>query len=312
MSTFTSFINQCEYSFLAALGGRSGEIRDLIGWEAFCLLFADLYTNNTDKGGRPNCDVVLMIRLLVLQQWYGLSDPELEHLVTDRISLRHFPDYPETIPDRSTIWLFRECLAQTGKDIVILEEFQRQLEVQGLAIKRDVIRDATFIAADSGYAPADTPPGDHAWTRWNRDRARVKTRSKSRFGHKLHILMDKDYPLSRRIETTTASLHAGRIDLSQKRETAYRDKGYFGMNPRASMGKIMHRAVCGHPLSIEEKQKAISRTRSLVKHLFAMIKRVFHTGHLMAIALAGIWVKNTFSCINFDLKQLLVLQRQPV
>jgi IS5 family transposase len=37
-----------------------------------------MYTNDTERGGRPNADEVVMIKLLVLQQWYGLSDPELE------------------------------------------------------------------------------------------------------------------------------------------------------------------------------------------------------------------------------------------
>jgi len=66
-----------------------------------------------------------------------LSDPELERQATDR----------------STIRLFRERLAQMGKDAMIREGFQRQLEVQGLTIKREVIQDATFITA----AP-DMPP----------------------------------------------------------------------------------------------------------------------------------------------------------
>jgi len=78
MSTFTNFAIRHEYASLAALGDRLGEIQGLIDWDAFRLLLADLYTNNTGNGGRPNYGVVLMIRLLVLQQRYGLSDPELE------------------------------------------------------------------------------------------------------------------------------------------------------------------------------------------------------------------------------------------
>jgi len=153
MSTFTNFAIRHEYSSLAALGDRLGEVRGLIDWEAFRPLLADLYTNAEGRGGRPNYDVVLMIKLMVLQQWYGLSDPELERQATDRISFRHFLGYPETIPDRSTVWLFRERLAKTGKDTVIWEEFQRQLEVQGLTIRRGVMQDASFITAGPGHAP---------------------------------------------------------------------------------------------------------------------------------------------------------------
>ncbi|HQP71625.1 MAG TPA: hypothetical protein PLP90_03035 [Methanoculleus sp.] len=86
--------------------------------------------------------------------------------------------------------------------------------------------------------------------------------------------MDRDYQLIRRFETTTASLHDSRIDLSRKGGTIYRDKGYFGVKPQASMDKTMYRATRGHPLSIKEyrRNKAISRTRSLVKRPFAWIK----------------------------------------
>jgi len=73
----------------------------------------------------------------------------------------------------------------------------------------------------------------------------MKKGSKSYFGYKLHILQDKDHQLIRRIATTTASLHDSRIALSEKGETVYRDKEYFGVKPRASMDKTktMHRAV---------------------------------------------------------------------
>ena len=242
-----------------------------------------------------------------------MSDPELERQATDRISFRYFLGYPATIPDRSTIWLFRERLAQTGKDAVIWEEFQRQLETRGLTIKQGVIQDATFITADPGHAPAATPRGDQGRTRRSRDGTRAKKGSKSQFGYKLHILMDKDYQFIRRIETTTASLHDSRIVLSQKGETVYRDKGYFGVKPKASMDKTMHRATRGHPLSIKEnrRNKAIGRTRSLVERPFDVMKRLFKAGHLTVTTIARVRVKNTLSCIDFDLRQLLTLQKQP-
>ena len=64
--------------------------------------------------------------------------------------------------------------------------------------------------------------------------------------------MDKDWQLIRR------------IDPSRKGETAYRDKGYFGVKPHASMDKtMMHRAVRGRLPSIKEnlRSKAITRPR---------------------------------------------------
>ncbi len=34
-----------------------------------------MYDNRSERGGMPNIDEVEMIKLLVLQQWHGLSDP---------------------------------------------------------------------------------------------------------------------------------------------------------------------------------------------------------------------------------------------
>jgi len=64
MSTFTNFAIRHEYASLAALGDWLGEVSSLIDWDASRRLLADLYTNAEGRGGRPNYDVVLMIRLL--------------------------------------------------------------------------------------------------------------------------------------------------------------------------------------------------------------------------------------------------------
>ncbi len=40
--------------------------------------------------GRPPFDPLMMVKALLLQQWYGLSAPELEEAVADRLSFRRF------------------------------------------------------------------------------------------------------------------------------------------------------------------------------------------------------------------------------
>ena len=75
-----------------------------------------MYDNHTERGGRPNNDEIVMMKMLVLQSWYGLSDPELERQANDRISFHKFLGFPERIPDRSTVWALRERLIDTGKD----------------------------------------------------------------------------------------------------------------------------------------------------------------------------------------------------
>jgi IS5 family transposase len=105
-----------EYAKVERLGDRLADIEPLIDWEAFRSIIADMFDNRSEKGGRPNIDEVVMIKALVIQQWYGLSDPELERQATDRILFRKFLWFPDVIPDKSTIWTFRERLKEAGKE----------------------------------------------------------------------------------------------------------------------------------------------------------------------------------------------------
>lgn len=130
---------------------------------------SDIYHDNEIEGGRPHVDEVLIVKRMVLQGRYSLSDYEAERQANDGISFRHFLNYPSTIPDRSTIWRFRERLESQGKVHLIWNELQRQLDEKGYKIKRGVIQDASFITTDPGHAPADKPRGDQAKTRRSRD-----------------------------------------------------------------------------------------------------------------------------------------------
>jgi len=104
MKSFTDFAFNEEYKRVQRLGDRLAEIESLIDWGAFRPIVGELYDNRSERGGRPNIDEVVMVKLLVLQQWHGLSDPELEKQVTDQISFRKFLGFPEIIPDYTTVW----------------------------------------------------------------------------------------------------------------------------------------------------------------------------------------------------------------
>jgi IS5 family transposase len=69
-----------------------------------------------------------MLKLLVLQHWYGLSDPELERQAARDIVFQHFLGFPGTVPDFTTVWLFRERLIQSGKHGKVWKELQRQMD----------------------------------------------------------------------------------------------------------------------------------------------------------------------------------------
>lgn len=313
MASFIDFAFREEYERLKRLGDRLSEIEKLIDWEAFRPIVGGMYDNKTERGGRPNIDEVIMIKVLILQEWHGLSDPELERQITDRISFRKFLGFPDTIPDFTTVWAFRERLSKTGRDKKIWQELQRQLDSKGLKVKKGVIQDATFITSDPGHAKADKPRGNEAKTRRSRDGTWTKKNSKSYFGYKLHSKSDIDYGLIRNIETTTASVHDNQVDLTKPGEVAYRDKGYFG-TPSRGYSATMKRSVRGHPIGIRDimRNKRISKKRAPGERPYAMIKNVFKSGHTMVTTVARVAVKMVFASFGFDLFQLLTLKKKGI
>ncbi|MCX6696135.1 MAG: IS5 family transposase [Methanoregula sp.] len=302
MESLLDFALQERYKRVVELGDKVAEFDTLIEWERFRPIIGDLYTNTTEQGGRPNIDEIVMVKLLVLQSMYGLSDPELERLANDRISFLKFLGFPEKIPDHSTIWFFRERLIKQGKLDLIWQELQRQENAMGLKIKKGTIQDATFITTDPGHAPADKPRGDLARTRRSKERTWTKKNSTSYFGFKAHSKEDCDYGLIWEIQTTTASLHDSQIDLSKEGEVVYRDKGYFGVKP-LGFDATMKRGVRNHPIGIWDilRNKRISKKRSPGERPYAVIKTVFKSAHTMVTTIARVHVKMIFAAMSFNL-----------
>jgi len=307
MDSFTSYIFRQAYEKVSRLGDRLAKIDKQIDWERFRPIVKAMYTNDTERGGRPNVDEVLMMKLLVIQQWIGLSDPELERQASDRISFQRFLGYPEQPPDYSTVWQFRERLAATRTDGLVWAELQRQLDEAGLRVRKGVAQDASFIEADPGQC-SGKPRGDDALTRRSRDGDWAKRLKESFFGFKLHVKTDLDHGLIRAVEASSASVHDSRVDLSLPGEVAYRDKGYFGVEPKG-FDATMRRGVRGHSLCEADKarNRRIGLKRRPIERTFAVIKRVFNGGRVLVTSLPRVRVKMVFSCFCFDLLQLRTL-----
>ena len=128
------------------------------------------------------------------------------------------------------------------------------------------------------------------------------------FGYKIHIKADTDLCLVRDLETTAASVHDSRVDLSLPGEAVYRDKGYFGVEPRG-WDATMRRGVRGHPLGIWDRlrNRRINNRRAPVERVFAVLKRVFRGGHVLVTTVERVRVKMVFSCLCFNLVQLCTL-----
>jgi transposase, IS5 family len=290
---------------------RLSQISDLIDWDPIRNILEEMYDNKSERGGRPNCDVILMFKILILQQWYGLSDLEIERQMADRISFMAFLGFPDPFPDSRTIWLFRERMAKTKKDKVVWSELQRQLDAMGLQVKRGTMQDATFIEADPGSSKKLR--GDEAKTRRSKEGTWAKKGKKSFFGFKLHQKTDIDYCLIREIETSTASLHDSQVDLSMEGEIVFRDRGYFGVESKGD-DFTMKRRTTEKPLDPidKERNRLISILRSPGERPHAVIKRVFGAGRVLVTTVKRTGVKMMVTAFAFNLYQLCTLKNAKI
>jgi IS5 family transposase len=323
--TFNQFVAREMYIKVRGLGDRLALMKDVINWKRFRPIVASVFYDDKVKGGRPHTDEIVVVKALVLQGMYGLSDQELEFQCNDRLSFRAFLDFPEKIPDFVTIWNIRDRLRERGKEEKIWNEFQNQLDQKGLKIEKGVIQDASFIEAEYGrkrkskekkaekegkkieYTPKQLAHMD-------KDGSYSVKHGQVHYGYKLHAKSDVKHGLIREVETTTAKDHDSTVDLLDKTDgTAYRDKGYCFMPvPDGVIDMTSQRATRGHPLSEQQKERnrKISKIRSPGERPFAVIKEVFHSGTTFVTTRARVHIKNVFICFGFNLYQLVTLERR--
>src|SRR5512134_871690 len=176
--------------------------------------------------------------MLLLQQWYCLSDPGLEEAVDDRLSFRRFAGLPldEGVPDHSTLWRFRQELERYGLSEPLFAELNRQLDARGLILRKGTLIDATLVEA------AVKPPSGNDGTVSERDSQAgwTKKNGKSRFGYKAHIAVDQDSGLIRGAILSRADLHdsqAGPALVQGDEQAVYTDKAYDSQTFRDALGE---------------------------------------------------------------------------
>lgn len=326
--TFESYILKEKYKKIQGLGDRLSLMKEQIDWKPFIKIIEDAFDDNDETGGRPHTDELVVVRCMLLQAWYGLSDPELEFQCNDRISFQNFLGLDNKVPDFSTIWRIRDRLKERGKEELIWDELQRQLNKKGYIIKKGVIQDASFIEADLGRkryqeekkAKREGKPIEYSkkqLSHIDRDGSFSVKHGQVHYGYKNHTKTDIDHHLIRDYDVTSASIHDNNIDLVEKGDhAAYRDKGYFGKPLKAKnvIDKTMKRATKARKLNGGEqlRNRAISRIRCQGERPYAVTKRVFHGERTQVKTLERVMIKEMFKCFAYNLYQMVTLERQAI
>lgn len=293
--------------------GRLDRIGALIDWDAVAAILSGLRQAQT---GRPGYPPVVMMRALLLAQWYRLSDPELEEALADRLSFRRFVglSLQDRVPDETTLCRFRGMLAGGLADLV-MAEVERQLAAHGLILKQGTIIDATVVSA-AVHKPArvNQPSQLDPDAKWlSHGNGRIK------FGYKAHICVDQGSGLIRKSLMTAASTHdsAPADQLIMGDEAAvYADKAYDKKERRRQLrargvkDRIMHKGNRGHPITIWQarRNRLLATLRSSIERTFGIWKRWYDYQRVRYRGLARNNTQLQLLCIAFNLRRALVLQ----
>ena len=273
------------------------ELNRIIPWDEFRRCLDQLPTQEPkSKSGRKPIDLLLLFKLLIVQQLYNLSDEDLEYQTHDRESFRRFVglDPRAEVPDATTVWLFRQRLTEAGLMQEMFETFNQFLERSGYEAKGGQIIDATLVPVPiqrnnrdenkqikKGEIPSEWEDTPHKLSQKDTDARWTKKNGKSHFGYKNHINIDAEYGFIRNHSVSNASVHDSQqfcevLDGENEGDEIWADSAYRNQVLEEVLeivgyrSQIHERGYRNHPLT--EEQKATNRDKSKVR---AKVEHVF-------------------------------------
>ena len=103
---------------LSKLGDKLEWLDKAINWNIFLPLLGKSKPDKTKngKGGRPPLPLLMMFKILVLQDLYNVSFDQMEFQINDRLTWKRFIGltFSDKSPDATTIQEYRDIFTNTG------------------------------------------------------------------------------------------------------------------------------------------------------------------------------------------------------
>lgn len=306
----------------AAVSRREGrrrevldELRALLDWTPF---ERELAVIPVAAKGEPSFPPLMMFQVLLLQRWYGLSDPAMEAALFDRLSFQRFAglSLDDPIPDHCTIWRFRERLTKDGLIERLFAELTRQLDALGLFIKQGTLIDASMVASAARRPRKEE--GSMSQTDPDARFGADNERHRFTFGYKMHVAVDQGSSLIRNGLLTSANVQDVTMApalIPAEAGMVYADRGYHSKALRDHLQAqgfgdgIMRKSHKGKPLRREEIERnhRLVPLRSPVEAVFGTFKRSYGFTRMRYFNAARNSVAYLLTCFAYNLKRSLVL-----
>ena len=255
-------------------------------------------TVESNKGGRPAYDYIMMFKILILQRYYNLSDDAIEYAILDRLSFMRFLGLGinDAVPDAKTIWLFRDKLTKGHVIEKLFKHLDKQLDKDGIIVHKGKLVDASIVevpiqrnnreenkSIKEGEIPAEWE--ENKLRQKDTDAQWVTHNGKNYFGYKNHVKADSKTKLITGYKVTTASVHDSEMisQLVTKKEdggqplyadSAYRSETIEQMCQQKGIESQIHeKGYRNKPLSKRQKQRnrKKSKVRARVEHIFGFM-----------------------------------------
>jgi len=290
-----------------------GRVVEVVKWYRFEKLLSGVYAS---AEGRPSYPPLVLLKCLLLQQWYALSDAGLEEAVSDRLSFRKFVglSLEDDVPDHTTICRFRNKLVELKLMERVFAEVERQLDKQGLILKTGTLIDASLVAADADVRR--DPDGEKLTS--DEEAGFAQSRGRTFYGYKAHVAVDRGSGLVRRALLTSADVHDSKPAdqlICGDEAKVFADKAYDSKARRQLLKEmgirngIMRRGARAHPLSKAQtdRNRALSPIRSAVERVFGTWKRTYRYTRVRYRGLAKNATQLLLLCCAFNLRRAMVL-----
>lgn len=291
------------------------DVHALIDWSRLEVLLSDIYSSSRGEKAWPP---LMMLKALLLQSWYKLSDPALEKQLARDLLFRRFVglDIAESVPDHSTFWRFRQQLEKKALMEALLEEINAQLAEQGLYIKSGEVSiiDASVIEAkqcrpnrDKNGESTQDPEAD-----WN-VKAGSDGKRKSTYGFKAHLNVDED-GFIKKICFTAGNVHDSTCFtelLSGDETAAYADSAYPSqkhddwLEERGIANRLIKRAYRNRPLTAEDKifNQTHAGVRCTVERVFGVLKQHYGMAKARYLGIGRNRTRFELMCVAHNMKR---------